>query len=244
MRAKVDIYTENIPLSNRMLFVSLIKHSLETANPEYFNELYKFENKKNKKIKPFTFSTYMEDYEIGKENIKIKGKVNLIISTPDTELFINIYNGLLNTYDFSYKNKYKLKIGKITLLNEKQIHSEEVTFKTISPIAIKDKDGKFLRIEDENYVHELNYISDLSLKVFRGYGLERSLEFIPVNYEKVVIKEDIKGFNEITNKKVFYITGYKGTFKLRGDKVDLKLLYSLGIGFRKSEGFGNVEVIG
>ncbi|MBL4931898.1 CRISPR-associated endoribonuclease Cas6 [Clostridium paridis] len=244
MRVQITIYTECIPLAYRMMFVSLIKNSLEKSNSSYFNELYNFEDKKSKKIKPFTFSTYLEDYEMGKEEIKIKGKVNLTISTPDTELFINIYNGLVNISQYTYNNKFKLTIGKIILLKESWINSEKVTFKSLSPIVVKDKDGNFLRVEDERYVNELNYISNLSLKTYRGYGLKRPLEFIPVKYEKVVVKEKISSFTEITKKDVFYITGYKGTFRLSGDKEDLRLLYSLGIGYRRSQGFGNLEVIG
>lgn len=242
MRAKVEIYTDRIPLSYRMMFVSLIKKALEKSNKEYFKNLYKFGDKKNKKIKPFVFSTYLESYEMGETDIKINGKINLIISTPDTELFINLYNGLLNIKRYTFNEEYTLNMGKIILVKEKDITSETVEFKALSPIVIKDKQGRFLGIEDEGYEAELNYIVDLNLKTFRGRGLARKLEFTPLNYEKVVVKERITGFKEASKKDIFYINGYRGTFKLCGDKEDLKLLYSLGIGFRRSEGFGNIEV--
>lgn len=242
MRAKVEIYTEKIPLGYRMMFVSVIKHSLEKTNKEYFNRLYNFGDRKNKKMKPFVFSTYLENYEIGEEYIKINGKVNLIISTPDTELFINLYNGLLNIKRYKFKNEYTLNIGKIILLKEKEIISETVEFKAISPIVLRDKKGNFLRTEDERYTEQLNYIADLSLKIFRGSGLTRRLDFTPLNYEKVVVKERITGFKKSAKKDIFYITGYRGTFRLCGGKEDLKLLYALGLGFRRSEGFGNIEV--
>lgn len=243
MRCKIQIYTEKISLRYRMMFVSLIKHALEESNKEYFNRLYNFEgDKKNKKMKPFVFSTYLEDYEMGEEYIKINGRINLIISTPDTELFINLYNGLLNIKKYEFNNGCIMEIGKIILLKEKEIVSDVVEFKAISPIVLRDKNGNFLRIEDERYNEQLNYISDLSLKTFRGSGLAKRLEFTPLNYKKVVVKERITGFKESSKKDIFYITGYRGTFRLCGDKNDLKLLYALGVGFRRSEGFGNIEV--
>lgn len=244
MRIKIEINTNRIPLSYRMPIVSMIKNTLEKYSPEYYKKLYFFENKKNKKIKPFTFSVFLEDYQMEKEEINIKEKIYLVISTPDTELFINIYNGLLKMSKYTYNNKFTLSIGKIILLREKPINSEETIFKVLSPIVIKDKSGKFLNVEDEKYVNELNYISDLSLKTYRGFGLTKPLKFEQVDYEKVVVKEKISGFKEVTKKDTFYITGYKGIFKLTGDKEDLRLLYELGIGYRRSQGFGNVEVIG
>lgn len=242
MRAKIEIYADKIPISNRMMFVSLLKKALEKSNKEYFNKLYNFDGRKNKKLKPFVFSIFLEDYKVQEEEIKINGKINLTLSTPDTELFINLYNGLLNTKKHRFNDEYTLSIGKIILLKEREIISETVEFKALSPIVLKGKSGRFLTLEDKEYEEELNYIADLTLKTFRGKGLTRKLEFTPLNYKKVVLKERITGFKKIANKDVFYITGYKGTFKLCGDKEDLKLLYSLGLGFRRSEGFGYIEV--
>ena len=50
MRLKCEFKTEKIPVANRMMFVSLIKDALCKVNQEYFDKLYKFEEKNNKKI--------------------------------------------------------------------------------------------------------------------------------------------------------------------------------------------------
>ncbi|MCC0686255.1 CRISPR-associated endoribonuclease Cas6, partial [Clostridioides sp. ZZV14-6345] len=40
-----------------------------------------------------------------------------------------------------------------------------------------------------------------------------------------------------------YINGYKGRFILKGDIDDLNLIYNLGLGFRRAQGFGDVDVL-
>ena len=44
------------------------------------------------------------------------------------------------------------------------IDSEEAIFNALSPICIKSKNGKFLNIEDSEYIKEFNYISNEVLK--------------------------------------------------------------------------------
>ena len=59
----------------------------------------------------------------------------------------------------------------------------------------------------------------------------------------VIVKEEISGFKEKTNKKYIYFNSYSGVFHLRGDKDDLNLLKELGIGVRRNSGFGSIDLI-
>ncbi|PGA52060.1 CRISPR-associated endoribonuclease Cas6 [Bacillus pseudomycoides] len=36
---------------------------------------------------------------------------------------------------------------------------------------------------------------------------------------------------------------YRGTFELEGSVQDLQTLYQIGLGMRRSQGFGNIEII-
>ncbi|GIM33281.1 CRISPR-associated endoribonuclease Cas6 [Paraclostridium bifermentans] len=242
MRVKIEFKTDKLPISYNTLFMSVIKEAIRKSSEEYYNNLYYYENKSNKKTKNFTFAVYVKGYDIKNENFIIKDKVILNISTPDLELGLNIYNGLINYPKFIYKD-YELKRIRVDLGKEKIIYKEEVIFNALSPICIKSKSGKFLNIEDCEYEKEFNYISNEILKNYRGYGLKKDLSFEDVRLSKVVVKESLREFKNTTGKLYQYVNGYKGRFKLFGDIEDLNDLYKIGVGFKRSQGFGYIDLI-
>jgi CRISPR-associated endoribonuclease Cas6 len=225
-----------------MLFVSLIKEALKEADPNYYDKLYFYGERANKKSKNFCFSVFVSNFEEKNGILYVKDKIILNISTPDYECGINIYNGLLKTKNFQYK-EYNLEREKIFPVREKRIDGNEAVFKTLSPIVIKDKDNNFLSPEDEMFGRELNYISNTVLRNYRGYGLVEPLEFQSVLMKKKIVKEEIEDFIKVTGRRTYYVNAYAGVFKLKGAKEDLEDLYQLGIGFRRSQGFGMIEVV-
>ena len=123
----------------------------------------------------------------------------------------------------------------------RQIKREEAVFKTISPIFIKGKDKRDIAAEDPNFGEELNYISEQILLNYRGYGLTEKLEFQPIDMKKKVVKLDIEAFGD--KRKLLSVDAYEGIFKLRGNPVDLTELNQLGLGFRRGQGFGAIELL-
>lgn len=244
MRFKVIMESKNkkLPKSNRFMTTSIIKQAMELGDKDLFNELYFYNGKKNKKIKPFTFSIYLNDFNIEEDYIELNGDLSITISTSDYNLGIAIYNGLLSIDEFKYKD-YLLIRKKIVLIKEKRVSEDAILCKTLSPIHIKDKFNRSVQIEDSNFEKELNYISNLFLESYRGYGLKEELKFKPIKMKKQVVKEEIRGFTEVTNKKNIFIDSYSGIFNLEGDKEDLNLLLQDGVGFRRSEGFGLIDLI-
>ena len=233
------------PLSYRMMITSLIKKSLELSDEQYFKDIYYYEEKKNKKIKPFTFAVFFNNYKIEKDEVQLNGNGSIIISTCDYNFGINVYNGLLKLKNYFYKKdkEYEISIEKILLEREKVINESRIFCKTLSPIHVKDKNNDPVDINSDDFNEELNYICDISLKTFRGYGLREKLYFTPVNMKKVIVKEKIEGFREINNKEYIYIEGYKGNFYLEGNIEDLRMLMQIGLGFRRSEGFGMIDLV-
>lgn len=242
MRVGIEFKTSEIPQAYGMLICSLIKSALKKEDEDYYNSLYFYNGKKNKKTKNFTYSIYIKDYELKEEVFHIKDKIIVNISTPEYEFFQKLYNGLLNIKEFKYKERYILNRGKIRLSAEKQITSDEIIFKTLSPIFIKDKNNNSIMFDDERFNIELNYISNVILKEYRGKGLRRELLFENINMKKKVSKLEISDFIEKSNKKFMCIDTNNGIFKLRGDRKDLNDLYMLGLGFRRNEGMGMIDI--
>lgn len=242
VRINFSAKDKKFPLSYRMMITSLIKKSLETSDEQYFKDIYYYEEKKNKKIKPFTFAVFFKDYNIEKEIVNLNGNGSIIISTCDYNFGINLYNGLIKLKEYEYK-EFTIILEKIILEKEKSVNESRIFCKTLSPIHVKDKNNKPVAIDDEGFNEELNYICNLSLENFRGEGLKEKIYLTPVKMNKVVAKEKISDFKKINNKDYIYIEGYKGTFYLEGNIQDLRLLMQIGLGFRRSEGFGMIDLV-
>ena len=242
MRLKVVYKTSKIPSSYRMMMVSLIKMAIKDYNQELFEELYFFNEAKNKKSKDFTFSVFLKDYKKTKDEF-IVDEITLNISSPNKRLMLNLYNALLKLNSYNYKNVYELNKSSINIVHKKNINLDYAIFKTMSPVAIKNKDGRFLDIDSNEYKESLNYIVDTSLKNYRGFGLTEPINFIPINMKKIVVKESIKSFNLKTNKDYIFINSYSGMFRLEGSPIDLNDIYMLGIGFRRNQGFGMIDLV-
>lgn len=244
MRMKILFTAKDnkFPLQYRVVICSLIKNALEKADEEYFKSLYYYNGKKNKKIKPFTFSVFLKDYEIRSYEINLKGRSSITISTSDYNLGINLYNGLIQINNYGFKD-YEINIEKLILEKESIFTGNEVICKTLSPIHLKNKSNKPISPTSYEFEETLNYISDVLLKTIRGEGLQEKLIFTPINMKKVVVKERIKDFKDITNKDIIYIESYSGSFKLSGNREDIKVLIQTGLGNRRSFGFGMIDIL-
>lgn len=242
MKIRAVFKANQIPVGYRMMFVSLIKSLLSNYSEEYYNEIYTYKNGKNKKSKNFTFSIFMRDFK--KENeVFLTEEVVLNISSPDKKLMVYLYNSLLKMRDYEYENKFKIYKNTVKIVNHKNIENDYCMFKTMSPIVIKNKEGKFLDIDSPEYLKSLNYIVNQSLINYRERGLSRKIEFIPIDLKKVVVKEKIASFTEKTGKEYMLINSCSGVFILKGDKEDLNDIYKLGIGFRRSQCFGMIDLV-
>ncbi len=264
MRIKIVLKTDKMPFLYRHRILSLIKEAIKKSDKEYKDFLYK-----NKITKPFTFNlTFPKQKELLTKNIQIdknfsiedtvaiikEGYLNLFISSSDYKFIINLFNGLkkLKSFDFSSDEnmlvdgeRITIDIKSVRILNERPIKSDNILFKTNSPILIEDKNDNPILFSDKNFEKELNEITDriLSSSHIKGKGLEKPLKFEPIKMSKQVIKHTQKEFREKTGKPVMYLTTNSGIFKLHGHPKDLELLYKIGIGNKTGQGFGMVEVL-
>ncbi|NLC52117.1 MAG: CRISPR-associated endoribonuclease Cas6, partial [Firmicutes bacterium] len=229
---------KEIPLSYRMMLVSIIKESLRKANPTYYQKIYEL----NKgKMKPFSTAVFLRNYSISDEKISLE-QLNYTISSPDQEFILYLYNGLLQLNFLQYQ-EYKLYRTNIRLVHEREIRSNAVLFRTLSPILVEDREGKPVAPFDPKYPEHLNYYADLILKSYHGFGLRKELIIKPGKMRKQVIKEVMKlSKDEGREGEKLYYTAYKGFLYIKGDPGDLQLLYQLGLSKRRSQGFGLLEI--
>lgn len=235
MRLNVNIKVNEIKLEEeKMQFVSLIKNALRFVDEDYFKEMYYYEDKMNKKSKNFTFATYYKDYVIENQVIKTNSDVKLVISTSDNILALKLVQALTMQRNYEYKNS-KMYINKVNVEQEKKVNSNATIFRTLSTFTLNNKD-KFYKLDDEDFEDALNYTMNLVLKNARNEGLREKLSFKNIDLRKVVVKEKI-------HDKTIYVDAYKGHFVLEGNTQDLQDIYQLGLGTKRSQGFGMLDIV-
>ncbi|MCS7202643.1 MAG: CRISPR-associated endoribonuclease Cas6 [Dictyoglomus sp.] len=266
MRFKLIYEGDLLPIDYRNYFMKLIKDALNLSEEgkEYLDRLYHYEEdnieKTNKAPKPFCFAIRFqhdkEEFKKEKNIFYLKSPVEFYISSLDINFLVILYNGLINKKLYPYKvgDGIISKIINITLLKEKIIKDNKAIFKTLSPILIEDKnknpllpidsDGDILENTSEKFVYflrEFNYLIDSILKGIRGEGIKERIELRPIKIRKEVIKHRIREKNE--EPCLYTFTCFSGVFELSGNPEDLDYLQKIGIGLRRAQGFGMVEVV-
>jgi CRISPR-associated endoribonuclease Cas6 len=162
----------------------------------------------------------------------------LTLSTSNPHIGVAFFNGLSKTNNFSHL-KCPLKITSKQMAREQTIISYVATFSILNSILIEDKNKKPLLINDSNFEKELNIVTNKQFQSLYGRTLHEPLKIYGHRLKKQVIKET----NRHAQDKVLFFTGQKGELILQGHPEDLQLIYQDGLGLRKSQDFGLLEVL-
>jgi CRISPR-associated endoribonuclease Cas6 len=249
-----------LPIDYRACFLSLIKEAINRSDPSLYREFYQAANRETK---PFCFSIYLKSFKINNNILLIEDDVTLYISSPDlledvNAIGIKIYNGLLNIKNFPFPLGQILKQVNIFPIREKDkgwFAKGEACFKTMSPIIIVagknktpvlhpktfNKDKSLITQKDRITLDEFVFLQELNFSL-KPY-ISQEVEFIPVSLRKEVIKHSIGEHLQDVIQEPIKLIGFSGRFILRGTPDDLYKIYKLGLGFRRNQGFGMVDVV-
>ena len=255
MRIKLHFELENniIPKDYRILILSFIKNNLE----KNFNESYKEIYGEKPTVKFFTFSVYLPKPKIEKEKIELdRNYFNVLFSIYDNKQFIEFYNSFNSMINKKIDNKenekyyYPLKNNKmelknITMVNEKNIMSNRIRIKFLSPLVLrnhkeitinKKRKGEdiYFDFNDSDFNEQINYSVSRLIKDLKLNGVNSNIKLKP--YNNLARKTVVSFKNILINSSI-------GEYILEGDSELLNILYKTGIGSRRSEGFGMFEVI-
>ena len=120
----------------RRKFISYIKNILEKYDSDIKDKFYKTNHEKD-----FSFSVYFKAEKFTDEKIYLKSNdIKLFISIYSLEDSLYFTNAMLGSIHKKYLiADNEMEVIKIRPLQEKKITTEEVIFKTMSPIAIREK---------------------------------------------------------------------------------------------------------
>lgn len=262
MRVDIIFGCERLPVIYRQRFVALIKEALTRSNPTLKDFFY--DSGVVGKTKPFTFAIKVpKEKEIKREVFQCVNKaeieaevfyfrrrafIHFFVSSIDNLFIIDLYNGISGIKTFEIAKGYEVSYLRASLLPEQKIDRNEVMFKTLSPILLEKKewgkDRPLLPIgaELEKFNKRLNDYEDVIKRDLCGEGLRRKLEVIPYKVRREVVKHHIGTMGRENGKNFYTFTAFAGFFKVKGDKEDLNFLYKSGIGMRRSQGFGMVDI--
>ncbi len=230
-----ELENKDISIQYRKSILSFFKKSLS----EYDNEIYeKLYHAKDPIMKPYTFSVFFKDSEFKENRIIVNSKqMELNISIADYEIAVILYNAFNHQRNKIFHLEHNsMTLKNIVLIQEKQINTEEITIKFMSPLIVRQRENEkdfYFSVEGEKFLETLKANIKEQLKL-TNYSMDivDSIKLEKVNGRKTVVK--------------FYekqMEGSIGTFKLFGNKELLNFLYRAGMGSRRSSGFGMFEII-
>lgn len=231
MRFKLyfNLENEHFPIDYHRNILSFIKSSLSDYSQEYYNKLY---HEKDPLVKVYTFSIFFREPQFKDDEIIIKDRrFEMNISVEDYSIAIVLYNSFNKKLHKTLPlNNNSCTLQNITMLIEKEILSDEILVKFMSPLVVRSRIDKkdyyysfehkqFLEILKINIKEQLK-ITDIPKEIVDSFKIE------PIKAKKVVVR--------------FYekqIECSVGTYKLIGDRKLLKYLYKAGMGSRHSSRF-------
>ncbi|MBM7558357.1 CRISPR-associated endoribonuclease Cas6 [Marinitoga litoralis] len=221
---------------NHILQAMILKY---INNKEYANFIHDKGYEFNKrKYKMYTFSRIFGEYEIYNQFVKYKNRGQMIISSADNQLMVNLMDQMFKNPIIELINQ-KVKISKIDYSSI--IPSEEFIVKTKSAITVYstfEKENKKKTYYYSPFEEEFNELIKRNLinKYKAFYGIEPKNDNFNITHTK-------KPKEVILKYKNIIIKGWMGEFKLNGDPELLQFAYDSGIGSKNSIGFGCVEKI-
>lgn len=220
--------TPELPLDYRAAFVSLIKSALDNANSQNAQENI------NEHI-PICFAIRFDKKpDIRNGKITIGKNIRLHISSPSPVLGTAIYNGLITIKEFPVYNT-KITNPIVSPVNEYNIRRDIVIFATLSPIVIRHHQRREMYVlpREDGFAQSLNNALSEQWALYNSDGLDLygSANVEVLKFKKVVMTH----YGGL-------VLGFTGVLQMNAVPPVLKFFYQAGIGYRRSNGFGFVEV--
>ncbi len=218
------IGNKKLPIDYRSAFMSLIKTALDVT-VGYTSEIFQ-------KTPVCIAIRFDKKPDIINDSIMIGNTLRLYISTPDKKLAADIYNGLLKNKTYTI---YDLGITKpnFVYLNEYRFFKHQTKmFYTLSPIVIrncKDK-TKYVTPTDEDFDDSFTNALKEQWLLYNNTQLN-DISFKIIKYNKVAMTH----YGGL-------VLGFTGLLAIEADANVLNFFYQSGIGHRRSNGFGFVEI--
>lgn len=234
MKVQLIFKMNTLPLSYRLGTLSIIKEMIRNGSKDYYQKIF-VENRSE--MKPFTYGVFVPNINVQPPLIYGE-ELHLTVSSPSYELIMHLMNGSNRTESYTYQG-YSLQLKRKQMLPQVTLDSNVVTFKTMSPILIESKDKRPVLSTDANFQEEFQYVASLIINECFQRDPYQTIYIRHIDMKKQVIKENLHQSSD----RPLFLTANKGLIQLEGHPEDLQCLYDAGASFRRSLGFGMLEVV-
>ena len=224
-----ELSDDTIPVDYRSGLISLIKKAMETANKGLYDKFYD----EDQKAKPYTFSVCSPNGFIKNGDAFKVGKTLIFnFSTVSYEIGTYVYNGLQEIKTFPFFNN-QIKLGKVMLLQEPKITNDIAVFKTMSTVLINSKGKKdwYFIPGDSEFANAIDVCVKAMVNELLGVN-DANVIFNPIKIKRQVVKHYSGNMQ-----------GFEGIFALSGKQEVLQLIHAVGLGVRRSQGFGMLRIM-
>ncbi|MDO4324668.1 MAG: CRISPR-associated endoribonuclease Cas6 [bacterium] len=193
--------------------------------------------RENRRFKMFTFSELSGKYEVVEKRIFFRDRVTFEVRSPDVR-FIRILQDGFQKNGIAYGNH---KIAEVrTILKDQTVEQEEAFIKMITPVCVYSTDPFtkktfFYQPNDSSFGDQVEQNFMRKYEAYYGVKPESGISLQPV--------EVSYGDKCVTKYKNFYISGWKGIYRLSGERKYLDFLYQTGLGSKNSQGFGMFQLV-
>lgn len=239
MKLVIDFTTEkdNFPIEYRRFFMHFLKSCINDANDgKYYEKYYQKSQAKN-----FTFAIFFDKPRFNSDSIELSSnRVKMIFSTSDQLTGLIFYSGFLEKKNRKIRlsNDNSMVLKNVTKIADPIIDNNKILVKMNSPLLIRSHCG----VSNKDYYY--SYVSESFTKEAKRvirFQLDREgfaddylkgLKITPIKCKKVIVKH----YNCMLEASL-------GNFMLEGNPAVLRYLVMNGVGSRKSEGFGMMELL-
>ena len=226
-----------LPINYSHILQSAIYASLGEGDMEYADRLHNLQNQPMRRsFKFFQFSMIQGKYEIRNKNIIFRNHISFEVRSISPDFIRCLKRGLEEngiTYQVQHFDNVKLDIL------DYNVKEPDIVIKMKTPICVYEtnRDTKKTYYPDTNEPLFCKLVIDNFIRKYKAYTENEPNEelfFEVVNVEK----RD----HMVTKYKGFYISGWKGEYRLKGKPEYLNFLYQVGLGGKNSQGFGMFDV--
>lgn len=236
LQANLEMNTDWLTKDYRRIFMALMKNVFSAYDPTLCINLYGTVDHKRKVNKPFTFSLHFPKYNrIEGNKIYCGSKVGLFFSSNDEILVTAFYNGLKKNKQIIIGENHPItfNLKNIQLLPVKKINNNKIEFKAISPILVNERENNLIFIPPTHPDFDITFRNIISNQA-NELDVPCSSNEIHIDIQAMK-KLPLTHYNQT-------MTSWLGKFTMEAPREVLQLVYDTGIGVRRSQGFGMLEI--
>ncbi len=221
-------------------FHSLIKKAIQ----EFDGTLYRYYFESVRPVvKPYTFAVLFPKAQFQKDTIYFH-KLRFFFVSPDPEWIVAITNFFSSLQEYTLLET-PLLVKKLNQHALPTIESPAITVNTISPVVIRSANNPnhYVVPECVNNSGDPGFEESLRFNVLQTVQALRP-DLVPA-VESIALKPLECRFTVVKyvkNNTLLKFPAFKGRFVLKGTPALLSFILSVGLGSRRSQGFGMLEL--